>query len=266
MVLEFSRCVALIAMALYLPSAQAGIVLNTTRVIYQGSDKEASLGVQNTGTGEILLQSWLEAGLPRVNELDSSTSNRSAEDKQLLLKDASDLSFIVTPALARMPGGGRQLLRIIHSGANLPADRESVLWLNVQEIPQTAAENTLQVAIRQRIKVFFRPKGLQGDPLQAPEKLQWKLLAGDVLRVYNTGPYHVSMLKITAQQRGRELATLDSGMLAPHQQLSLALAHRADEVPVELSFISINDFGGQVRYSATLSGSDTGYARKTEPR
>ncbi|MCD5993931.1 molecular chaperone [Pseudomonas sp. CDFA 602] len=263
MVLDFFRCVALIAMALYLPSAQAGIVLNTTRVIYQGSDKEASLGVQNTGTGEILLQSWLEAGLPRVNE---SASDKPSEDKRLPLQGASDLSFIVTPALARMPGGGRQLLRIIHSGANLPADRESVLWLNVQEIPQTAAENTLQVAIRQRIKVFFRPKGLQGDPLQAPEKLQWKLLAGDVLRVDNTGPYHVSMLKITAQQRGRELATLGSGMLAPHQQLILALAHRSDEVPVELSFISINDFGGQVRYSATLSGSDTGYARKTEPR
>ena len=41
--------------------AQAGIVLNTTRVIYPAKDKEVSFGVHNSGGGEILLQSWLES-------------------------------------------------------------------------------------------------------------------------------------------------------------------------------------------------------------
>ncbi|RMS19883.1 Pili assembly chaperone: pili assembly chaperone, partial [Pseudomonas coronafaciens pv. garcae] len=148
-----SRCVILTVLLLSVVSAQAGIVLNTTRVIYQGNEKEVSLGVHNSGSGEILLQSWLESPTPESAHQES----------------ASHVPFIVTPPLTRMAGGGRQLVRIIYSGADMPTDRESVLWLNVQEIPQAAAVNTLQIAIRQRIKVFFRPDGLVGDPQQAPE-------------------------------------------------------------------------------------------------
>lgn len=247
MLFDCIRCIALVVMGLAVPSVHAGIVLNTTRVIYQGSDKEASLGVQNSGAGEILLQSWLEA--------QGSAGNDAAQD----------MPFIVTPALARMAGGSRQLLRIIHSGAGMPADRESVLWLNVQEIPQTAAENTLQIAVRQRIKVFFRPEGLVGDPLQAPEKLRWRR-GGNVLHVENPGPYHVSMLRLSARQRGAELAGLDRQMLAPHQSLSLPLVDGNKAAPLEVSFMSINDFGGQVAYRSVLSESGVGYASKAVDR
>ncbi|CAM3052026.1 pilus assembly protein [Pseudomonas floridensis] len=251
MLFDFIRCIALVAMGLAVSSVHAGIVLNTTRVIYQGGDKEASLGVQNSGSGEILLQSWLEAA-------DSSSTESSGS--------AGSLPFIVTPALARMAGGSKQLLRIIHSGAGLPADRESVLWLNVQEIPQTAAENTLQIAIRQRIKVFFRPQGLEGDVLQAPEKLRWTWGGGDVLHVENPGPYHVSMLRISARQRGTERVSLDRQMLAPHQKLSLPLLRNTDAAPLALSFLSINDFGGQVAYEARLQEGTAGYASRAATR
>ncbi|MBA1229523.1 molecular chaperone [Pseudomonas viridiflava] len=248
---DFLRCIAFVAMGLGVPPVQAGIVLNTTRVIYQGADKEASLGVQNSGSGEILLQSWLEAP-------DAATPD-TAQKK-------TGLPFIVTPALARMSGGGRQLLRIIHSGTGLPADRESVLWLNVQEIPQTAAENTLQIAIRQRIKVFFRPQGLEGDALQAPEKLRWTWGGGDVLNVENPGPYHVSMLRVSARQSGTERVSLDRQMLAPHQRLSLPLLRKGNAGPLELSFLSINDFGGQVPYQARLNEGVAVYASKASTR
>ena len=59
MFLFFSRCAALLAL-LFSLGAQAGIIINTTRVIYPAQDKEVSFGVHNTGTGEILVQSWLE--------------------------------------------------------------------------------------------------------------------------------------------------------------------------------------------------------------
>ncbi|WP_122316820.1 molecular chaperone [Pseudomonas cichorii] len=239
----YLRSAALLAVGLWMSVAEAGIVLNTTRVIYQGGDKEASFGVHNSGGGEILLQSWLEAPV--------------TEDKTV-----ARLPFVVTPTLARMAGGSRQLLRLIYAGSGLPKDRESVLWLNVQEIPQTAAENTLQIAIRQRIKVFFRPEGLKADPTAAPEMLRWRLLSNDVLQVENPGPYHVSMLKLATRQGKRELASLDSQMLAPGQSLRLSLSNRSGNAPVNLSFISINDFGGQVPYHATLKGEQITLASK----
>lgn len=158
MIFLLFRYVALLAGILLAIDSQAGIVLNTTRVIYPAKDKEVSFGVHNTGSAEILLQSWLETNLENP--------------------DPGSLPFVVTPALARVQGDGKQVLRIIYAGTDMPPDRESVLWLNAQEIPQVAPENSLQVAIRQRIKVFFRPEGLQGDPAQAAQGLRWQVGQG----------------------------------------------------------------------------------------
>ncbi|POQ06385.1 pilus assembly protein [Pseudomonas syringae pv. syringae] len=247
---DFFRYTMLVALLFCASTAQAGIVLNTTRVIYQGTDKEVSLGVHNSGGGEILLQSWLESPVSAASTHES----------------LPNLPFIVTPALTRMAGGGRQLLRIIHSGTDMPTDRESVLWLNVQEIPQTAAENTLQIAVRQRIKVFFRPDGLQGDPQQAPERLNWQWIDDTGVQVENPGPYHVSMLRISIRQHDTELAHLDSQMLAPHQRLNIPLQHTPASAPLLLSFVSLNDYGGQVPYQATLTHKQPVNAGKASPR
>ena len=240
------RLAALFGALLWASGAQAGIVLNTTRVIYQGTDKEASFGVHNSGSGEILLQTWLE---PR--------SEAGAEVKP---------PFVVTPPLTRMPGNGRQLLRVIYAGAGLPQDRESVFWLNVQEIPQSAAENTLQIAVRQRIKVFYRPGGLKGDPQDAPEQLIWRLAGDDAVLVENPGPYHVSMLKVATRQGDAQLLNVDARMIAPRETVRLNLKSRSVHAPLELSFISINDFGGQVPYGATLNKGATSVAVKVPPR
>jgi P pilus assembly chaperone PapD len=241
----FYRSVALLAGAMLAAQVQAGIVLNTTRVIYGAQDKEVSFGVHNTGSSEILLQSWLESAVP-----DS---------------DPASLPFVVLPGLARMPGDGKQLLRIIHAGSDMPQDRESVLWLNVQEIPQVAAENALQVAIRQRIKVFFRPRDLPGNAADAPGALRWRVAEG-VLHIENPEPYHVSMVQISTRQGASELLSKDSQMIAPKQSLRLPLERRMGEGPIRLSFISINDFGAQVPYRATLTGDRAAQASKAEPR
>lgn len=225
-------CRALLLASLFCATAQAGIVINTTRLIYPAQDKEVSFGVHNTGAGEILVQSWLEPGAGQT--------------------DSAPLPFIITPALARLPGDGKQLLRVIYAGVDMPRDRESVLWLNVQEIPQAAADNALQLAIRQRIKLFFRPAGLVGEPAQAPEQLRWKWGADNKLQVENPGPFHVSMVVIAAQQGANQVLSKDSQMIAPGQTLQFALNALANNAELALSFISINDFGGQVPYRTRL--------------
>lgn len=240
------RLAALSGALLWMSGVNAGIVLNTTRVIYQGKDKEASFGVHNSGTGEILLQTWLEPKTEGADEVKPP--------------------FVVTPPLTRMPGNGRQLLRVIYAGAGLPVDRESVFWLNVQEIPQSAAQNTLQIAVRQRIKVFFRPDGLSDDPQQAPEQLQWRRSGDDAVVVENPGPYHVSMLKIATRQGTTALVNQDARMIAPRETVRLAFKGKPGNAPLELSFISINDFGGQVPYRATLNKNVATVASRAEPR
>ncbi|RDL19866.1 pili/flagellar assembly PapD-like chaperone [Serratia fonticola] len=71
----------------------------------------------------------------------------------------------------RVETGKGQTLRISYAGGALPMDKESVFWLNVLEVPAksqaTTGENRLQMAFRPRIKLFFRPKGLDGNPNDA---------------------------------------------------------------------------------------------------
>lgn len=224
------RCSAVWLGLLLAAPAQAGIVLNTTRVIYQATDKEVSFVVNNSGTADILAQSWLEAQ-----------------------SDTENLPFVVTPPLARMAGSTRQMIRVIYAGEGLPQDRESVFWLNVQEIPQSAKDNQLQIAIRQRIKLFYRPAALSGDPLDAAKNLRWRVHDGQ-LEVSNPTPYHVSMIQIDARQQGKTLFTADSRMLAPLQTVQLPLKQTASGQAVDLRFISINDFGAQEPYTAKVSG------------
>lgn len=242
MLSDFIRCSALWLGVLLAAPAQAGIVINTTRVIYSAADKEVSFVVNNSGTADILAQSWLEA--------DNDTQN---------------LPFVVTPPLARMAGGARQMIRVIYAGEGLPEDRESVFWLNVQEIPQSAKDNQLQIAIRQRIKLFYRPAGLSSDPLDAAKSLQWRLHDGQ-LQVSNPTPYHVSMIQLGGRQHGRPVFSADSRMIAPSQTLQLPLTQLGSGEAVDLSFISINDFGAQEPYTAKVSGAQTTQAAKAIDR
>lgn len=124
--------------------ATASISLSATRVVFDGAHKEANVIVRN-GNQEVLVQSWVDAG------------------------DRAQAPFAITPPLARVLPKQEQLLRILYEGQGLPTDRESVVWLNVQEIPQASTQaNTLQLAVRQRIKIFFRPANLPGNALLAP--------------------------------------------------------------------------------------------------
>lgn len=230
----FPLCLGLAGM-LMAHSAFASISLSATRVIFDGANKEANVTVRNGGQ-TILVQSWLDNG-----ETDSSTP-----------------PFAVTPPLARMEANQQQLLRILYEGKGMPVDRESVVWLNVQEIPQAAATdaNTLQLAVRQRIKLFFRPAGLSGDAAKAPELLSWKLenVAGKPsLKVTNTGNYHVSLadLKVGAGQN-LELV-MDSTMISPGEVKVFMMKSRPQASSPRLTFSAINDYGAQQTFDAPLT-------------
>ena len=230
-----SLCTGLLGLLLVTP-ATAGISLSGTRLVFDGSHKEAGITVRNSGD-DVLIQSWID------NDAD----------------DATAVPFAVTPPLVRVSGEEQQLLRVIYEGAGLPTDRELVVWLNVQEIPQASkTPNTLQLAVRQRIKVFFRPAGLKNNAYLAPAELSWRLVergAKSVLVVSNPGLYHVSMADITVQSGAVSEQPFDSTMIAPGEQKEFRLKNITPTPAPRLSFSSINDYGARDRYTAQLSNS-----------
>ncbi|MCX9114731.1 molecular chaperone [Aeromonas veronii] len=220
------------------PSAtHASISLSSTRVIYEKNQKEASINVINNGNQETLIQSWLER---------DSNNN-------------SPLPFAVTPPLAKIKNNQQQLLRILYQGSGLPQDKESVFWLNVQEIPQQAeGENKLQLALRQRIKLFYRPAGLSGSAALAPTNLTIKAI-NNRLELYNPTSYYINMLSF--RQSGRDLK---GEMIAP--RASLTIEAQGVNTAGEFDITVVNDFGGVSTFSGNfLNGLSSGLKVHKQP-
>ncbi|WP_431221800.1 fimbrial biogenesis chaperone [Serratia sp. L9] len=93
--------------------------------------------------------------------------------------DNADGPFVVVPALFRIEPKTGQSVRLMFTGKDLPQDRESVFYLNSVQIPPKniagAAENQMTVVLRNRVKVFYRPKGIVGGPEKVTEQIRFSL-------------------------------------------------------------------------------------------
>ncbi|MEE9889478.1 MAG: fimbria/pilus periplasmic chaperone [Stenotrophomonas geniculata] len=220
--------------------ARAGVVINGTRVIYPAQSREVTVHAENVGDSPALVQAWVGSG----------DANQNA--------DASDAPFVLTPPISGIEPGLSQTLRLIFSGAELPADVESVFWLNVLHVPPPpqnaggAGRNYLQIAFRSRLKLFYRPQRLKSSASDAPAALRWTQ-NGDRLRVENPSPFHVTLAEVHAATGSTEKTVEDKGaMVAPKQSLEFAAPEGADQV----RFITFNDYGGRVEHTVQIS--DTG--------
>lgn len=195
----------------------AGLEVGGTRLIYDGGKREASLSISNPDKGPYLVQSWVEA-----------TNN-----------GPNKAPFIVTPPLFRLDGGQQNLLRVVHSGANLPSDKESLYWMNIKSIPSVSStqQNTLQIAVRVRIKLIYRPQGLKGVPEEHTEKLSWHRESSRV-QVTNPTPFYMNFQEVKVD--GIEIK--DVTYVAPMSTASFDLPLGATGGKVSWKIIS--DYGG----------------------
>lgn len=214
-------------MAASVPAGFASIQISTTRVIYHASEKNVSVQITNPGKYPVLLQSWTDDGHQETHP------------------DTMRTPFILTPPLTRVNADAGQTLRLSYTGTPLPAERESVYWLNVLEIPPVGEKNTnqIQVAFRSRIKLFYRPTGLNDKGAQAAiSQLRWRV-QGNKISLSNPTPYYVSAVAINLTGRGKK-TSIPADMLAPNGSADFVLpaAMSPDDVTVD----AINDYGASV--------------------
>jgi len=197
-------------------AANAGVVIGGTRVIYDGNKKEATLSVNNPDNTPYLIQSWIE------------TLNGGAEKAP----------FVITPPLYRLDHGQQNVERIIMAGA-LPQDKESLYWLNIKSIPSAPRkDNTLQIAIKTRIKLIYRPAALKGTaPEEVADKLTWSV-AGNQLQVTNPTNYVMNFNEVTVN--GKKLDDVTFVMPGSSARFNLPQGVHGGA----MTFTIINDYGG----------------------
>ncbi|MDQ8024314.1 MAG: fimbria/pilus periplasmic chaperone [Moraxellaceae bacterium] len=236
---------AVLLACLAMPAAQANVVVGGTRVVLPAEQGEVTVRLSNANERPALVQAWIDRGDPKSSP------------------DSVDTPFLVTPPMFRIEPQRDQNLRILYTGEALPADRESVFWLNVLEIPpkpsaqDTANQNYLQVALRSRIKLFFRPKGLAGDALKAPSQLTFRAVSGDggtVLVVSNPTAYHVTLSALSVESAGKSYDG-ETGMVAPFAELRVHVAGLAKPpaAGAVVHFNAINDYGAPTPFNGATA-------------
>ena len=177
-------------------SAQAGVVINGTRLVYQGEKKESSIGISNPDDINYLVQSWVDTGI----------------------KKSDKAPFLITPPLFRLNAKEDNVLRVVRTGGNIPEDRESLYWLNIKAIPSSSHQegvNTLQIAINTRLKLMYRPASIKGKPEEVADKLEWHIEGNDLV-VNNPTPFYMNFQSVTLNGKKVTKATWARPKTASH--------------------------------------------------
>ncbi|EEV6790634.1 TPA: long polar fimbrial chaperone LpfB-O113, partial [Escherichia coli] len=154
-------------------------------------------------------------------------------------EDKSKAPFTVIPPVSRLEPSQEKILRIIHTkGVSLPDDRESVFWLNIKNIPPSAsnkATNSLEIAVKTRIKLFWRPANIRLIPEDAAPKVKWRR-EGRNLIAENPNPIHISVMDVIVDGHDVPL-----NMIRPFETLTLPLP--ANSAGGQMTWRFINDYG-----------------------
>ncbi|MGF6595261.1 fimbrial biogenesis chaperone [Pseudomonas sp. 2835] len=212
-------------------SAEAMIKIDGTRLIYTGQHREATIRVTNVSSQTVALQAWVS----------SSEEN------------SSDVPFALARPLIKLNPQQVDVLRILYRGEGLPKDRESLFWLNVMEIPlKPDRQNSIQMAVRQQLKLFFRPPGLQGTSSACVAGLSWKLKNDDSIEVTNTCAFHVSLVDVKIEGRDRSTPLSDYIFLKPEETQYFKSAKSFISSDTKILFVEINDIGLRTEHKTNI--------------
>lgn len=224
---------ALLTLSAIVTSAQAGIVITGTRVIYPSDKEFVSVQLTNVGEQIALVQSWID-------------------DKDIITDPTTTKApFIVTPPITTIEASRGQSLRVIfNQKQKLASDRETLFWLNVLDIPAKpeAGKNylqfaicNLQFAIRNRLKLFYRPSGLSIEQQQAFQKIEAQRV-NNRLEINNPTPYYLNFAKSHLILKNGALGEIKNlSFIEPFSKQQFDVENLADAKSAQLSLI--DDYG-----------------------
>ncbi|EOA8958779.1 fimbria/pilus periplasmic chaperone [Vibrio harveyi] len=162
-------------------SAFAALSLDATRYIFKGDKAVLSPVVENQSERDFGAQVWLE---------------------NIVEKDTRP-TFIATPSFFKVKGKGRQVFRIMKASDHMPKDKESIYWLNLQEIPPKKKGSGIAMAIRTKVKMIYRPEAIVKDRRGAEKNLTVSYLPGERW-LENTTPYIFAIDSVT-DSKGKKI-------------------------------------------------------------
>ncbi|MDR4899014.1 fimbrial chaperone [Yersinia kristensenii] len=221
--------VTLLSMAVC-SNAMAAFVLNGTRFIYEEGKRNLSFEVTNQAEETFGGQVWVD----NTNQ-------------------GNGVYMVPAPPFFKVGANQRQIVRIMKTDSHLPTDRESLFWLNVQEIPpkpKTADANVLAVAVNTKVKLIYRPKSLIEGRKEAEKNIKLVKKDGKTY-LSNPTPYYFAVIGVKANGQAVKLSSAEQNALAQMAPFSEALVGKYT-LNGTVTIDAVNDWGGVDSY--TLKG------------
>lgn len=201
--------------------ASAAFTLNATRYIYAEGQRNIAVQVTNNSPTLYGGQVWIDNAIPQDQ----------------------GVYFTPAPAFFKAGAGQKQLIRILNVSPSLVKDKESLFWLNVQEIPPkgNSEGNNLAIALNTRVKMIYRPSAIAAGREKAESRLQ---VQGKILK--NPTPYYFAITGVRVNGRALTLNKLvmsQLGKMAPFSEVILGQQLNG-KVEVE----TLDDYGASVTY------------------
>ncbi|RQS62327.1 molecular chaperone [Burkholderia sp. Bp8984] len=234
-------CVAVLACVASIATVRCEAALSVigTRFVYPGDARSLAILARNGGPAPILVQAWLDDG------------DANADPSRLRVP------FVVAPPLARLDPAQPLSIRVQSIGGDLAPDRESCFWINLLEVPPAASagDHMLRIAYRLRMKLLYRPAGLEGDSEHAPNRLAWTqggTKAASSIVAINPTPYYVTLTRVTLD--GESIGLANGAVdVAPFGRAEIPVGAQAAAHPGEVVFDAVDDSGASHEYRARLA-------------
>lgn len=154
-------------------ASHAALSVDQSRYVFEGDKEAISIVVDNAAKKTYGGQTWIE----NIREKDTRPS------------------FVVTPPFFKVAGEGKQVLRVIKALEKMPEDKESIYWVNLQEIPPASKDGGLSIALRTKVKLLYRPAGLMAGRKNAESGLTLRATPKGVM-LENTTPYIFAIAEV----------------------------------------------------------------------
>ena len=197
-----------------------GIQLGQTRVVIEPGKQASQFTINNHADRPFVISAFV---------LDQNNNSSRA--------------FAVDPSIFQLPAREKVSIKVLQL-EKLPDDKESFFWLQVNSVVARSEDSkeesgALKLALGQKIKLFYRPKGLDGDAQYAAENLVWQWKNG-YLTAVNPTKLWVSMSSITINGKKHNI----SDMIQPSGTFKFKTPKLTDFENDEFAYI--NEYGGEV--------------------
>ena len=202
---------------------QAGVVVGGTRFIFPADRESISILLTNTSQ-----ESWL------INSKINRPTRWAGGEASTV-----PAPLLAAPPLSLLKPGTTGTLRLLRTESDiLPVDRETLFELSIASVPSGKVENqSVKVAMRSVFKLFWRPEGLPGDPLEAYQQLRWTRNSQGV-QLTNPTPYYINLIQVSVN--GKALSNV--GVVPPKSQRQTSWCQAI--APCHVAWRAINDYGG----------------------